>query len=372
MQNLPRIQLPPDVLPADGRFGSGPSKVRSETVLELGVSGSSYLGTSHRRPTVKSVVAAIREGLTTYYELPSGFEVILGVGGATAFWDAAAFGLIEQRSQHLVFGVFSRKFADVVVATPHLEAPDIIESEPGTHPSLRPNSEVDAYALTHNETTTGVAMPVTRPEGVEGLVVVDATSAAGAIEVSPSAFDAYYFSPQKAFGSEGGLWIALCSPFAISRIERLASQRWIPPFLNLRTALDNSRKDQTYNTPALATLFLMRRQLEWMLEMGGMEWAAARSRHTSGILYDWAGASDFATPFVADPQQRSPTVVTIDLIEEIDANVVAGVLRANDIVDTESYRTLGRNQLRVATFPNIEPSDAEKLTCAIDYIAERL
>jgi len=372
MPRLPSIQLPTEVLPTDGRFGSGPSKVRSEAVLELGAGGSSYLGTSHRRLTVKSVVAAIREGLTTYYDLPPGFEVILGLGGATAFWDAAAFGLIEQRSQHPVFGVFSRKFADVVAAAPHLEPPVVVESDPGTHPVVHPNPEVDVYALTHNETTTGVAMPVARPEGVEGLVVVDATSAAGAIEVSPSAFDAYYFSPQKAFGSEGGLWISLCSPLAISRIERLASQRWIPPFLNLRTALDNSRKDQTYNTPALATLFLMRRQLDWMLEMGGMAWAAARSRHTSGILYDWAEASDYATPFVADPEQRSPTVVTIDLSDAVDANIVAGVLRANGIVDTESYRTLGRNQLRVATFPNIEPSDAEKLTRAIDYIAERL
>lgn len=372
MTNLPPVQLPPDLLPADGRFGSGPSKVRSEALLELGVSGSSLLGTSHRRPAVKEIVAAIRDGLTDYYGLPPGFEVILGVGGATAFWDAAAFGLIERRSQHLVFGVFSRKFADVVAAAPHLETPDIIESDPGTHPTTQPNPDVDVYALTHNETTTGVAMPVTRPDGAEGLVVVDGTSAAGAIEVSPSSFDAYYFSPQKAFGSEGGLWIALCSPFAISRIERLAAQRWIPPSLSLRAALDNSRKDQTYNTPALATLFLMRRQLDWMLEMGGLEWASVRSRRTSGILYDWAEAADYATPFVADPAQRSPTVVTIDLDATIDANSVAGVLRANDIVDTESYRTLGRNQLRLAAFPNIEPADAEKLTGAIDYIAERL
>ena len=372
MTNLPRIQLPPDLLPADGRFGSGPSKVRSEALLELGVSGSSLLGTSHRRPAVKAMVAAIRDGLTDYYDLPPGFEVILGVGGATAFWDAAAFGLIERRSQHLVFGVFSRKFADVAAAAPHLETPDIIASDPGTHPATQPNPDVDVYALTHNETTTGVAMPITRPDGAEGLVVVDGTSAAGAIDVSPSSFDAYYFSLQKAFGSEGGLWIALCSPFAISRIERLAAQRWTPPSLSLRAALDNSRKDQTYNTPALATLFLMRRQLDWMLEMGGLEWASARSRRTSGILYDWAEAADYATPFVADPAERSPTVVTIDLDASIDANSVAGVLRANDIVDTESYRTLGRNQLRLAAFPNIEPADAEKLTGAIDYIAERL
>ena len=248
MPVLPRIELPPEVLPADGRFGSGPSKVRSEALLELGVSGSSYLGTSHRRPAVKSVVAAIRQGLTDLYDLPPGFEVLLGVGGATAFWDAAAFGLIERRSQHLVFGVFSRKFADLVAAVPHLESPDIVASEPGAHPEMSPNPDVDVYALTHNETTTGVAMPIARPEGVEGLVVVDATSAAGAMEVSTAAFDAYYFSPQKAFGSDGGLWIALCSPFAISRIERLASERWIPPFLSLRSALDNARKDQTHNT----------------------------------------------------------------------------------------------------------------------------
>jgi phosphoserine aminotransferase len=330
------------------------------------------MGTSHRRPAVKSEVAAIREGLTEYYGLPSGFEVVLGVGGATAFWDAACFGLIERRSQHLVFGVFSRKFADAVAAAPHLEPPDVVESDPGTHPTLRSNSAVDVYALTHNETTTGVAMPITRPEGVDGLVVVDATSAAGAIEVSPRSFDVYYFSPQKAFGSDGGLWIALCSPLAISRIEHLASQRWIPPFLDLRTALGNSRKDQTYNTPALATLFLMRRQLDWMREMGGLPWAAGRSRRTSQLLYEWAEASDYATPFVADPQQRSPTVVTIDFVDDVDAAIVAGVLRANGIVDTESYRTLGRNQLRVAAFPNIDLADAEKLTRAIDYIAGRL
>lgn len=372
MPDLPRIELPPEFLPADGRFGSGPSKVRSEAVLELGVSGSSFLGTSHRRPAVKSVVAAIRSGLTELYDLPPGFEVLLGVGGATAFWDAAAFGLIERRSQHLVFGVFSRKFADVVAGAPHLDPPETIESAPGTHPELAPNPEIDVYALTHNETTTGVSMPITRPAGVEGLVVVDATSAAGAIEVSPASFDCYYFSPQKAFGSDGGLWIALCSPFAVSRIERLAAQRWIPPFLNLRTALDNARKDQTYNTPALATLFLLRRQIDWMLDMGGLAWAAQRSRRNSAVLYDWAEAAEYATPFVAAPEQRSPTVVTIDFVDGVDAGVVAGVLRANDIVDTESYRTLGRNQLRVATFPNVEPTDVEKLTRAIDYIVERL
>lgn len=373
MTDLPTIQLPAELIPADGRFGSGPSKVRTESLLELGVSGSSFLGTSHRRQAVRSVVAAARAGLAELFSLPDGYEVILGVGGATGFWDAATFGLIERRSQHLVFGEFSSKFAAAVEGAPHLEPPERIEAQPGTRPEVSPNPDIDVYALTHNETSTGVAMPIARPRGVEGLVVVDATSGAGAMPIDPAQFDVYYFSPQKAFGSEGGLWIALCSPFGVARIERVAaSHRWIPPFLNLRNALDNSRKDQTYNTPALTTVFLLRKQIDWVLEQGGLDWAVKRSLRSSGILYEWAEASTFASPFVARHEDRSPTVVTIDFEEAIAAEVVEDILRDNGIVDTFGYRKLGRNQLRIACFPNIDPTDVQKLTKAIDYIVERL
>jgi len=331
------------------------------------------LGTSHRRPPVRGLVGAIRQGLGRLYDLPAGYEVLLGVGGTTAFWDAAAFCLVERRSQHLAFGEFSSKFAAVTAGAPHLAAPDVIESEAGTHPEAVPNADVDTYALTHNETSTGVVMSIIRPPGADGLVLVDATSAAGAIEVDTGEFDVYYFAPQKAFGSEGGLWIALCSPAALARIERMtASDRWVPPFLDLATALENSRKDQTYNTPSIATLFLMARQVDWLLDMGGLAWAATRCATTSGVLYAWAEASQYATPYVAKPDDRSPTVATIDLDAAVSAEVVSGVLRANGIVDIDSYRKLGRNQLRIAAFPNIEPADAETLTAAIDHVAARL
>jgi phosphoserine aminotransferase len=373
MSDRPQIQLPAELLPIDGRFGSGPSKVRLESLLELGVTGATYMGTSHRQDRVRRVVHRVRAGLSELYDLPAGFEVLLGVGGATAFWDAAVFGLIERRSQHLVFGEFSSKFAASATGAPHLDDPEIIESEPGAHPSPVTNEDVDAYALTHNETSTGVMMPIERPAGGDGLVLVDATSAAGAAHVSVDQFDVYYFSPQKAFGSEGGLWIALCSPFAVSRIERVAtSDRWIPPFLDLRTALDNSRKDQTYNTPALATLFLLDRQIAVMAELGGLEWAAKRSGMSSDTVYEWAEASEYASPFVADPAMRSTTVATIDLVETVDADIVEGVLRDNGILDTFGYRKLGRNQLRIACFPNVDPGDVEKLTLAIDHIVEQL
>ncbi|HEX9855064.1 MAG TPA: phosphoserine transaminase [Acidimicrobiia bacterium] len=373
MPDRPEIQLPAELLPIDGRFGSGPSKVRLESLLELGVSGSTYMGTSHRQDRVKKVVHRIRAGLSELYNLPAGFEVLLGVGGATAFWDAAAFGLIERRSQHLVFGEFSAKFASVVAGAPHLDEPELIESDPGTHPHPAARQDVDVYAFTHNETSTGVMMPIARPEGADGLVVVDATSAAGAAHADVDQFDVYYFSPQKAFGSDGGLWIALCSPFAVSRIERLASsERWIPPFLDLRTALDNSRKDQTYNTPALATLFLLDRQIAVMHELGGLDWAVKRSKTSSETVYAWADASVYAAPFVTDPAMRSSTVVTVDLVPEVSADVVEGVLRDNGILDTFGYRKLGRNQLRIACFPNVDPTDVEKLTRAVDHIIERL
>ncbi len=373
MSDLENVELPAELLPADGRFGSGPSKVRTEALLELSVSGSRYMGTSHRRDTVRNVVGRLRENLATLFSLPDGYEVVLGVGGATAFWDAATFGLIENRSQHLVFGEFSGKFAKAVEGATHLESPVIVTSEPGSHPELHFHPAVDVYALTHNETSTGVMMPVSRPAGASGLVAVDATSAAGGIRVDCEQFDSYYFSPQKAFGSDGGLWVSLMSPRALERIERIAaSPRWIPPFLNLQSAVDNSRKDQTYNTPALATVFLMERQVAWMLDMGGLAWAAKRCDTASGMLYEWAEASDYASPFVVDGAMRSPTVVTIDLAPEAPAATVTTMLRANGIVDTESYRKLGRNQLRIATFPNVDIADVEKLTGAIDYIVARI
>ncbi len=373
MDSSPDITLPADLIPDDGRFGSGPSRVRTESLVSLGVSGASVMGTSHRQQPVKDLVRRIRTGLSALYDLPEGYEVVAGIGGATAFWDAAAFGLIRRRSQHSVFGVFSGKFADAVRGAPHLEDPEVIESKIGWRPTPIPSHDVDVYALTHNETSTGVMMPIVRPVDGEALVLVDATSAAGAMEVDPHQFDAYYFSPQKAFGSDGGLWVSLMSPAAVVRIEEIAaSDRWCPPFLDLRTALDNSRKDQTYNTPAVATLFLLVEQIEWMLEMGGLAWAAKRSATTSGHIYAWAEASSYANPFVQVPGDRSTTVATINLPDEISADTVEAVLRANGIVDTGSYRKLGLNQLRFATFPNIPPADAEALTAAIDYIVERI
>ena len=369
----PDITLPNHLIPRDGRFGSGPSNVDPSAVEALAAIGSAYLGTSHRQRPVREVVGRIRRGLAELYSLPDHYEVLLGVGGATAFWDAAAFGLIEQTSQHLVFGEFSGKFARVVEQAPHLGPPQIIESAPGSHPGASPDAAVDLYALTHNETSTGVMMPVTRPPGVDGLVAVDATSAAGVVPVDPGEFDVYYFSPQKAFGSEGGLWVALCSPVAVRRIEAIAaSSRWRPAFLGLDLALDNSRKDQTYNTPALATLFLLAHQIDRMLSLGGLAWSQDRSGRSSRTLYGWAEASDYASPFVSDPAKRSMTVATIDVIDDLSADAIEAVLRTNGIVDTFGYRKLGRNQLRIACFPNIDPNDVATLTGALDYIAERL
>ena len=372
MTDIPSIDLPDELIPSDGRFGSGPSKVRTESLLELGVTGSSFLGTSHRQPGIKSVVGAIRNGMRELFSLPEGYEVVLGVGGATAFWASATFGLIERKSQHLDFGVFSGKFAKVVAGAPHLEEPEVIKSAMGSHPLPVPNPDVDLYALTHNETTTGVMMEIVRPEA-PGIVAVDATSAAGGMAVDPTQFDAYYFSPQKVFGAEGGLWIALVSPAGIERIEKIAaSDRWMPGFLSLQLALDNSRKDQTTNTPALATLFLIRRQLESMLELGGLAWAIDRCARSSAIVYNWAEASEYAYPYVTDPAMRSTNVATINFDESVDAGTVSAVLRENGIVDTGGYRALGENQLRLAMFPNIEPADLEILTQAVDYIVERL
>ncbi|MDQ1489068.1 MAG: phosphoserine aminotransferase [Actinomycetota bacterium] len=374
-ENDPQITIPPDRLPADGRFGSGPSKVRTEALAALAATGASYMGTSHRRPGVKSVVGRVRAGLATLFSLPEGYEVILGNGGSTAFWDAAAFGMIERRSQHLAFGEFSSKFAAAVAGAPHLEAPEVIESEPGSAPDAKGHPGVDAYALTHNETSTGVTAPIRRPADAEpgALVLVDATSAAGGVRVDPAEFDCYYFAPQKCFASDGGLWLALCSPAAVERVDRLAvGGRWSPPSLSLPLAIDNSRADQTYNTPALATLFLLADQIDWIMARGGLEWAAGRSDASSAILYRWADQHSLASPFVSEPGLRSTVTVTIDFDPVVSADAVAKTLRQNGIVDTESYRKLGRNQLRIACFPAIDPDDIAQLTRAVDYVIDVL
>jgi phosphoserine aminotransferase len=371
--SIPDIAIPAELLPRDGRFGSGPSKVRPEEVEALAASGTGYLGTSHRQGTVRFMVAALRNGIAELVSLPDGYEVALGNGGTTAFWDAATFGLIDQRSQHLSYGEFSSKFAACAAAAPHLGDPEIIESAPGTVPTPKANPDVDAYCFTHNETSTGVAVAPVRPDDAEGLVLVDATSAAGGLRFDPSQVDAYYFAPQKALASDGGLWLAALSPAAAERIERIsAGDRWVPAFLDLGIALDNSRKDQTYNTPALATIFLAVQQIEWVLHNGGLPFAAGRCDRSAEILYGWAESRDYATPFVADPAIRSHVVATIDLDDQISAATVSGVLRQNLVVDTESYRKLGRNQLRIAMFPAIDPDDVEALTRCIDYVVERL
>ncbi|MGP0028879.1 MAG: phosphoserine transaminase [Acidimicrobiales bacterium] len=379
MPDTPDITIPPELRPRDGRFGSGPSKVRPEQVAALTGVASTYLGTSHRQKTVKSQVGRVRAGLRELFSLPEGYEVVLGNGGTTCFWDAATFGLIEGQSQHLSFGEFSSKFASCVTAAPHLKDPQIIASEVGTHPLPVADPAVDLYALTHNETSTGVAMPIHRPDGAAppsdggGLVAVDGTSGAGGLRVDPLEFDAYYLAPQKCFASDGGLWIALMSPAALERVERIAgSGRWIPTFLDLKTAVDNSRLDQTYNTPALATIFLLAEQLDWMNANGGLEWTAGRCDRSAEILYTWAEQSGFARPFVEHPAQRSHVVGTIDFVDAIDAAAVAAVLRANGMVDTEPYRKLGRNQLRIAMFPAIEPDDVASLCACINYVVGAL
>jgi phosphoserine aminotransferase len=372
---LPAISIPHELLPADGRFGCGPSKIRPEAVNALNAVSTTYLGTSHRQATVQFTVSQLRNGLAEMFALPDGYEIVLGNGGSTVFWDIATFGLIENRSLHASFGEFSSKFAAASAAAPFLGDPVVVTSAPGTHPDVAANPEVDVYALTHNETSTGVAMPIVRPEGAgDGqLVLVDATSAAGGLRFDASETDVYYFAPQKCLASDGGLWLAAVSPAAIERIERIGgSDRWIPESLSLTTALDNSRKDQTYNTPALATVFLAVQQVEWVNENGGLHWAASRSDRSAEIIYDWAEKSPFATPFVSDPDDRSHVVATIDLDEAIDAAEVSKVLRANGVVDTESYRKLGRNQIRVALFPAIDPDDVAALTACIDHVVAAL
>ena len=332
-----------------------------------------YLGTSHRQATVRNKVGEVRDGLRSLFDLPDGYEVLLGNGGTTCFWDAATFHLVAQHSQHLSFGEFSSKFAACVKEAPHLGAPQIITSDVGTHPFAVADDSVDLYALTHNETSTGVMMNITRPAGSSGLVVVDATSAAGGLAIDPTQFDCYYFAPQKSFASDGGLWLAICSPAAVERIESLAaSDRWTPAFFDLKIALDNSRLNQTYNTPALATIHLLASQIKWMNENGGLAFSSGRSRTSAEILYTWAEASDFATPFVHNPAQRSNVVGTIDFSDGVDAAVIAKVLRANGIVDTEPYRKLGRNQLRVAMFPSVDPDDVASLCASINYVVGNL
>ncbi len=370
------IIVPADLLPSDGRFGCGPSKVRPEQVDAVVAARSTVLGTSHRQPAVKDLVGSVRSGLAELFSLPDGWEVVLGNGGSTVFWDVATFGLIRDRSQHLVFGEFSSKFADAAGAAPHLGEPTVISSQTGMHPEATAEDGVDLYALTHNETSTGVAMDLRRPVGTSAetaLVAVDATSAAGGLRWNPSEVDVYYFAPQKCFASDGGLWLAACSPAAIERINEIGkSDRWRPASLDLQIALDNSTKNQTYNTPAVATLVMLDAQLRWMNEGGGLDFAAGRSDASADTLYSWADASDFATPFVADPAQRSHVVGTIDLIDSVAAADVNAALRANGVLDTDSYRKLGRNQLRIGMFPAIEPSDVAALTACVDHVVAAL
>jgi phosphoserine aminotransferase len=370
----PGIVIPDSLLPADGRFGCGPSKVRAEQIEHLAGAGAGYLGTSHRQAPVRSVVRRIREGIAEIFALPGDYEVVLGNGGTTAFWEVAAFCLVEHKAQHCSFGEFSSKFAKATAAAPWLDAPTVIESAPGSHPQPRAEPGTDCYALTHNETSTGVAMPVRRVDGADpgALVLVDATSGAGGLPVSADEFDAYYLAPQKCFGSDGGLWIALLSPAALARTAEItASNRYIPEFLSLRVAIDNSRLQQTYNTPAVATLLLLADQVEWILDQGGLDWAIKRTAESSSILYGWAERAPYAIPFVADPGQRSQVVGTIDFADSVDAVALAATLRRNGIVDTDSYRKLGRNQLRIGMFPGVEPADVQALTECIEYVVER-
>jgi phosphoserine aminotransferase len=369
------ITLPAGLLPTDGRFGSGPSKVRAEQVEYLASIGRTVLGTSHRQQPVKDLVRRVREGLSTFFTLPDGYEVVLGNGGATCFWDVAAFNLVRERAQHLAFGEFSGKFATVTKNAPFLGAPTVVTGDPGTVPTPSAEAGVDVYAWAHNETSTGVMAPVRRVDGADegALVLIDATSGAGGLPVDVSQADAYYFAPQKSFASDGGLWLALMSPAALDRVSQVtASGRWIPDFLDLTTAIDNARKDQTYNTPAVATLAMLANQVEWLNAAGGLDWATARTADSASRLYGWAERTAYTTPYVADPAARSQVVGTIDLDARVDAAAVAKVLRANGIVDIEPYRKLGRNQLRVAMFPAVEPSDVEALTECVDFVVEAL
>ncbi|MEH3054050.1 MAG: phosphoserine transaminase [Patulibacter minatonensis] len=369
------LEIPTDLLPADGRFGAGPSKVRPEQIQAIVDGGASIMGTSHRQATVKDVVGRVRDGLGQLFSLPEGYEVLLGNGGTTAFWDAAAAGLIREKSLHLTYGEFSSKFAKVAAGAPFLQDPIVVSADPGSAPAPTSDPSVDLIGWAHNETSTGVAVPVVRPEGSgDALIAIDATSGAGGLPVDITQSDVYYFAPQKCFASDGGLWLAIVSPAAVARIDEVAARtdRWIPEFLSLTTARDNSLKNQTYNTPALATLLLLENQLQWMNENGGLAFTTGRTKDSSDRIYQWAEQSSFATPFVTDPAHRSQVICTVDFDESVDAAVIAKTLRANGVVDTDPYRKLGRNQLRIATFPAIDPDDVSALLASIDWIVEQL
>jgi phosphoserine aminotransferase len=375
MSDNQSISIPAELLPQDGRFGAGPSKVRPEQIDAVVQAGRTLLGTSHRQAPVKNLVGSVREGLQEFFQAPEGYEVVLGIGGATAFWDIAAFGLVEEKAQHLSFGEFSSKFAAATNKAPFLAESSIIKSEPGSLPEPQAEAGVDVYAWAQNETSTGVAAPVKRVAGADdgALVLIDATSAAGGLDVDVAESDVYYFSPQKNFASDGGIWLGLFSPAALERAARIgASDRWVPDFLSLTTAIDNSLKNQTYNTPALATLVTLNNQIEWLNGNGGLKFASERTADSAGRVYSWAEASKNTTPYVANPEHRSNVIVTVDFDESIDAAAVAKVLRANGVVDVEPYRKLGRNQLRIATFVAIEPEDVSALLKCIDYVVEQL
>ena len=375
MADISNIKIPANLLPVDGRFGAGPSKVRPAQIDALVAVSKTFLGTSHRQKTVKNEVARMRAGVAELFSLPEGYEVIIGNGGSTAFWEVATFGLIRDRAQFLTFGEFGSKFAGSAKAAPFLGEQSVIKSEPGDAPTFAPEAGIDAYCTPHNETSTGVAITPVRPAGIDddALVIIDATSAAGGLTVDISDTDVYYFSPQKCFASDGGLFIAIMSPKAIARAEEIkASGRYIPAFLDLMTAIENSRLDQTYNTPALSTIFMMAEQVDWFNANGGLTWCAARTGESSGLIYDWAQASTFATPYVVDPAKRSGVVATIDFDDAIDATLVAKALRANGIVDTEPYRKLGRNQLRISIFPAVDPSDVSQLLASINFVVAAL
>jgi phosphoserine aminotransferase len=375
MAQIPDIKIPAEFLPADGRFGAGPSKVRPEQIQALVTKSKNILGTSHRQAPVKNEVAEMRAGLAKMFSIPADYEIVIGNGGTTAFWEIAAFGLIRDRAQFLTFGEFGTKFANCAIDAPFLGEQSVIKAEPGDAPAFAPASGIDAYCTPHNETSTGVAIPPVRPAGADAdaLVLIDATSGAGGLPVDLSVVDVYYFSPQKCFASDGGLFIAIMSPRAIARAQEIkASGRYIPAFLDLVTAIENSRLEQTYNTPSVATIVMMNEQVKWFNTNGGLDWCVARTKESSDAIYDWATASPHATPFVADPAKRSQVVATVDFDESINAENVAKVLRANGIVDTEPYRKLGRNQLRISVFPAVEPSDVRQLLKSIDYIITKL
>ena len=364
--------LPADLIPADGRFGCGPSKVRPEQLQAIVDGGRDIIGTSHRQPAVKNLVGSVREGLADLFSLPEGYEIILSLGGATAFWDAATFGLIEKKSGHLSYGEFSSKFAKASKQAPWLDEPTIVEAPAGDAPEPQAMEGCDVIGWAHNETSTGAMVPIVRPEGSDGsLIVIDATSGAGGLPVDIADTDGFYFSPQKCFDSDGGLWFAAMSPAAMERIAKIKnSGRFIPAFLDLQTAVENSLKNQTYNTPAVGTMLMLDNQVKWMNDNGGLDGMVKRTTASSDALYSWAQNRAETTPYVTDEAKRSLVVGTIDFDDSVDAAVLAKVLRANGILDVEPYRKLGRNQLRIGMFPAIDSQDIVTLTKAIDHVLD--